>query len=45
MTVRKMVLAALLGALTVQPAWAEGDAAAGEKVYKKCQELPLAGSR
>ena len=31
------VAAATLLVLVSQPAWAEGDAAAGEKVYKKCK--------
>ena len=32
-----MALVALFIAATAQPAWAEGDAAAGMKVFKKCK--------
>ncbi len=34
---RMMALTAILAAVALQPAFAEGDAAAGEKVFKKCK--------
>ena len=43
MTIRKTLLSAVALSLLAAPAFAEGDAAAGEKVFRKCKSCHAVG--